>query len=387
MSRSTNRCSKNTILTLVFRRLGSVWPIVALIGLALLAAGCKTTGTPAGSPAQVEDRFFFRVYNQALQPLRGAVINISMEAGQSVESLPLVTDENGQAVLTVKAQANKLVEGVDSKDHLFRYRSTIVYRIESSGRLPVWGRASLTDAYEKFTRPSFSEILNSEPKNKSLPVRHTLYRVEEFFEKDALKDPLARTLSSGLERLWRTWSFTGRIERLKPTPFSWAVVRRREGPYLKLSLDLEDALQFTEDSVVHQVFETELIPVLDDLAALYAPFVAGWDITFNLAYRPKDDPHALPDILPLRLVFSEEARTQLIDRPGGLNWLLSKAEVCSLKEKNWRPHETLAREDARENFIWRIIPLFSAPGASQVSDSADVTDTSEEILPVSPGPF
>ena len=387
MSRSTKRRSRKTSPGKVVRRFVSLWPILILIGLALAAGGCKTVGTTAGAPVEIKDRFFFRVYNQALQPLKGAVIHISLEAGQNVEPLPLVTDEKGQALLTIKAQANNLVEGVDSADRLFRYRSAIVYRIESPGRLPVWGRADLTDAYEKFSRPSFSETLDSEPKDKSLPLRHTLYRAEDFFQVDAFDDPLARTLSAGLDRLWRTWSFTGRIGKLKPTPGTWSVVRRPEGPYLKLSLDLEDALQHTEDTSVHEVYQTELIPVLDDLAALYAPFVAGWDITFNLSYRPEDDPHALAEILPLRLVFSEETRTRLIDRPGGLNWLLSSAEFCRLKEKNWRPHEILAREDAREDFIWRIVPIFFAPGATQLGDAADSTDTSEESLPVSPGPF
>ncbi len=392
MSRSTSRCFREAAAgTLAGRAFAGrtvfLWLAPLFVGLALAAGGCRTAETPVKPTARVEDRFIFRVFNQALQPLPGAEIKVSLEAGQSLTPLPLVTDETGLAVLRVKALEDNLVAGVDSRDRLVKYRSAISYRIDSPGRLPGWGRADLIDSFEEFTRPSFSAVLNSAPRNKTLPVRHVLYRTEEFFQKGALKDPLARTLAVGLKTLWRTWSFTGRINRLKPTPFSLAVVHRSEGPYFKLALDLENALEYTEDSAVHKLFETELIPVLDDLAALYAPLLAGWDITFNLAYRPQGDPHAMPLVIPLRLVFSERVRTFLITQPGGLNWLIPKAEVCTLKDKPWRPLETLAREDRRQEYIWSVMPLFFVPGSGQADKTAEIKDTSEEPLPISPGPF
>ncbi len=387
MSRSASRYFRNPSLPKFSRRPGSAWPLLIFIGLVLTAGGCRTTGVPVKAPVQVEDRFLFRIYNQSLQPLPKAVIRVSMEAGQNLVPLPLVTDVNGSAVLRVKAQESSLVAGVEAGDRLIKYRSTITYRVDSPGRLPGWGRAELTDSFEKFSRPSFSAVLNAEPKDKSLPIRHVLYRVEDFFEKEALKDPLARTMASGLDRLWRTWSFTGRINRLKPTLFSWAVDRRPEGPYLKVGFDLENALDYLSDSAVHLAFETELIPVLDDLAALYGPFAAGWEITFNLAYRPAGDPHAMPVIKALRLVFSEELRTGLLARSGGLNWLIPNAEFCTLAGKPWRPHETLAKEDARHDYIWRVMPVFFVPGRGQTDKTAEIKDTSEAPLPVSPGPF
>ena len=205
--------------------------------------------------------------------------------------MPLITDETGLAVLRVRAREDSLVAGVESRDRLLKYRSTISYQVFAPGRLPVWGRAELTDSFEEFTRPAFSAVLNSAPRNKTLPLRHVLYRTEDFFAQGALEDPLAKTLAAGLKALWRTWSFTGRLERLKPALNSLSVVHRKEGPYFKLALDLENALAYTEDSSVHDFFRTELIPVLDDLAFLYAPPGQGLGlITFNLAYRPEGDP-------------------------------------------------------------------------------------------------
>lgn len=387
MSRSTSRCSnkhrpeRGPGAGLLSRLL----PLLLLLALAV--GGCKTVSAPSKPTLEVEDRFVFHVFNPALQPIAGAEIRVDLEAGESLVPLPLITDEAGQAVLRVRAREDDLVPGVDSQDKLLKYRSTIAYRILAPGRLPGWGRTELNDSYEEFTRPAFSAVLNAKPRNKTLPLRHVLYRTEDFFAPEALKDPLARTLAKGLRSLWRTWSFTGRLERLKPTLASLEVVRHREGPYLKLGLDLDNALEFTEDSSVHEFYSTELIPVLDDLAFLYAPLVSGWDITFNLAYRPQGDPHAMAVNKPLRLVFSEQTRSSLLGKPGGLNWLIPEAQVCTLDDKPWKPLEMLAREDQRHDYLWETMPVFFVPGSGNTASTAEIKDTSEEPLPVSPGPF
>ena len=176
-------------------------------------------------------------------------------------------------------------------------------------------------------------------------------------------------MASGLNALWRSWSLAGRLRLIQPTPGSWNIIERPEGPFLQAALEVQGVLVELSDQAVHQAFETELVPILDDLAALYAPLLAGWDLTFNLGILPVKDPHAMPKLHPLRLVFSEADRSELINRTGGLNWLIPVAEVCTLDGEPWQPVETLTRLDRRYGFVRRAMSPFFAPGPKQIIET------------------
>jgi len=329
--------------------------------------GCA--GPPPASPPPpplIQDLFRFQVQTRELKPVAGATIQVAVEAGRALDPLPLTTDGSGRADLRVEAQTRPMVKVKRTTDRHLGFRSVLNYEVRAPGFLPVWGRVELTDALEEFSRPGFAEALNSRPRDKSRTIRQLLFREEDFFEPGSLKDPLARTVAAGLSALWRSWSLAGRLEQIQPTPESWKIIQRPEGPFLQAGLEVPACLQEISDKAVHEAFETELIPILDDLAGLYAPLLAGWDLTFNLGLQSVKDPHAMPELHPLRLVFSETYRTELINRPGGLNWLIPLAKECTLDGKPWQPVKTLDRLDLRYGYLRRTMSPFFAPGPNQI---------------------
>ncbi|MBW1712794.1 MAG: hypothetical protein JRJ59_06575 [Deltaproteobacteria bacterium] len=355
---------------------GLIWALAWGLGL---AAGCRSVspGPVVSAPPAVMDQFYFLIQNESLQPISGARLDVMVEAGQAQSPLPLTTDSQGRARLTLQADVSRLVADAKSEDTLLSYRSVISYRISAEGYLPAWGRAELNDALEAFSRPKFSSLMDRRPRDKTRSLRHVLVRIEDIFEPGALSDPLARTVAASLPVVWRTWTLSGHLERVRPVKSSWAVKRRSQGPYLKVGLELLEPLNDKSDPAVRRAFVQDFIPVMDDLAALYAPFLSGWDMNFRLGFQPKKDPHAMPEILPLRLVFSEDKRTQLMGRPGGLNWLICQAESCTLKGKPWNLPALLAKEEKKSRLVWDWLALFFAPGPGQIPEASSLKDTSE----------
>lgn len=359
-------------------------PLLGLVLLLALLAGCKTTPQAVliEPPEKIVDSFVFAVHNQALQAIPGARIRVNVETGQALEPGPFRTDQKGRAVVKIKARRMNLVRNQESQDRLYRYRSVINYLITAPGWLPVWGRSELNDSLQSFKRLAFSQSMNTRPKDKDRLLAHTLIKVEEVFEAGALQgpksDPLARTVAAGLADLWRIWSVSGRLAKIRPLPGSWNIRRRAGKIYLALGLEIADGLKNKHDTGLHQAFADQVIPLLDDLAVFYGPFVDGWELNLNLGYQPPSDPHAMPESVKLRMVFSESVRTDLLTRPGGLNWLILKSESLTLDGQQWRPVEKLAQADQRLELVWSQLGPLLAPGPGEVPNPDEATESDDK---------
>lgn len=339
------------------------WGLLLLAGLMALP-GCLATRTATQPGQEVVDTYSFHVRDGRLKPVAGARIEILVEAGQPLKPTPLVTDAAGRAVLPVKALVRPQVEE-KTRDKLLGFQSAISYRIEAPGFLPFWGRSQMEDAYQDFARPSFQDLMARRPENKNRPLAVSLVRVEDLFPPGALKDPLAEVVRSGLEDLWRLWLKSDPAQGLKPSPGGWLIERRPEGAYLKAVLASPRPLTGKSDKAVQARFEQEFIPLIKDLAWAYGSFMAGWDVTLVFNLSPGGDPHAAPEPLDLRLVFSEKLRQELLARPGGLNWLIAEAESLTLSGKPWDPLANLDLAGQRQRYYWDWLSPFFAPGPGE----------------------
>ncbi len=356
---------------------------LALTALALSLAGCAGPVSPARfePPVQVVDSFVFQIQDRSLRPIGNARIAVTVEAGYPLVSPPLHTDESGRAVLPMRAAVAPQVVGRRVDDRLVAYRSVIDYLVTAPGYLPVSGRSSLTDAWDAFTKATYASMLDRRPENKLRRLDLSLIGEDEVFRPDALQDPLARTVRAGLNRTWLKWLTSGRRGLVAILPESWGVWRRDDGPYLQAGLEVLAPLGSDDDQEIYDGYVLHFIPLLNDLAAAYAPLVAGWDFTIQFQVRPGADPHAMGRILPLRIVFSEARRRELLGRPEGLKGLLLKAETRTLAGREWNPLENMEREQAAKDFILRAAGPFLAPGPGPLPEKPRPVSTSASSQP------
>ncbi len=306
----------------------------------------------------VTDTFNFLVRDADFVPVAGAKIRISFEAGRPFGPWRLITDRTGQARLKVRPRVARQVSGVRSDDQLLTYASIIDYVVEAEGFLPYRGRAELTDDWQAFSRPEFAATMNRRPKNKSLLITPVLTRLSDLMAQDEAEAPEARVVAAGLPGLWRSWSVSGRFSPIKG---AWGAEARRGGFYLKAGVELPGPVASLNDVAVYRIFAGQFLPLMADLAAVYAPVVDGWDVTVLIKLQPSKDPYAMPKLIPLRLVFSERIRRSAAQRDGGLNRLIREAEVCSLAGKVWDPIERLEKKEAQTGFAWEWLAPLLAP--------------------------
>lgn len=324
---------------------------------ALLAAGCVTAPDLAQAPKAIVDRFDFLVRNDQFVPIRDAVVEFRFVAGRPIGPSRIKTDRRGLARLTVSPTVRYQVSPGTTDDRLYDYDSTIEYVVRAPGYLPVSGRARLTDAWQHFSRAEFAATMNRTPKNKRLLLTPVLTKVSDILAEGTDQTPDGRLVAAGIDRLWRIWEAAKTAE---PAANSWELVDEDGLTRLRGAIILPLEAGVGGDGDIYRIFTSNFLPFLADVRAVYGPLVQGWDLSVQVRAKTAD-PHALPQIATLRLVFSEQARQEAGQGPGGLNRLLMSAETIEFGGKPWQPLTRLDEGQEEAEFNWRWLAPLAAP--------------------------
>ena len=350
---------------------------VALLGL----TGCQTGGSiRQAAPAEVNDAVRFNIRDASLEPLPGVRIDLLIESGRLDRLEPVITDARGAAAINLQAAALPRLPGLHPSDKLFTFQTALIYRTDLPGYLPVRGRVLLTDAYDSFKRPEFAELMNRRPGDKHRLVELNLIRINDLIAPGSAENPAMAMITAGLDRLWLAWQINDRATAVRFHRRSIGPETTPNGLYLKVGLELIQPIGDASDNSVHSVFSAHLLPIIEDLAAVYGQVVDGYDLTMFMPISQKGDPHALTDSHRLRLVFSEAQRYFWAHSQVGLNQLILSAEQCRLDESPWTPLANVDRSDAKLAFSWDMAGLFYTPGPGEIPESKKIEATVEDVM-------